>query len=289
MNEIPKTSFALISGSAGWGIKFPEDLHEPGIRVLEHGLTFDTPWGPSQNWQVIECDGSITPDGKSRLVLNIFAHGWDLEEINHDCHRRAFWVLNEAGALKVIADSTCGSVNRALNPGDYVISNDTLDLGQTRYSVLPGRFKYLCRGAQLFCPAMGKTLETVARELWPANRRVLGMQNQLVSGYILGPRFETPAEARALQLLGADLVSQSMGPEAGNAREIGACYISGSYVTNFVDGILDHWGDLDSVHDQLGAIAARISIRAIARVELVQDCGCQGYRKERPQKYSQIH
>ena len=37
-DDIPQTPFALISGTAGWGIKFPDDLKEPGVRVLERGL-----------------------------------------------------------------------------------------------------------------------------------------------------------------------------------------------------------------------------------------------------------
>lgn len=287
MDSIPQTPFALVSGSAGWGIQFPDDLHEPGVRVVARGLVFDTPYGPSPHWQVIEYDGSLTPDGRSRTLLNVFAHGWSLERINHESFAQIFWVLRAAGVRKVMADSTCGSLNRAISPGDYIISQDALDLGQTRYSILPGRFKYLCRGAQLFCPHMGQILETVAGELWPAGRRVYGMRNHLVMAYFAGPRFETPAEARAMQHLGADCANQSIVPEASNAREIGACYLSGSYVTNFIDGIQPDWGELDSVHTQLGAIAARISLLTMARVDLSVECGCQQYRRERPPRYAQ--
>ena len=31
--SIPHTPFALVSGSATWGLKFPDDLGEPGVRV----------------------------------------------------------------------------------------------------------------------------------------------------------------------------------------------------------------------------------------------------------------
>ena len=163
-SNIPQTPFALISGSAGWGLKFPEDLHEPGVRVLERGLSFDTPWGRTENWQIIECDGSITADGQPRQILNVFSHGWPLEEVDHAAHRRVFWVLAQAGVKKVLADSTCGSLNRAIQPRDFVIASDLLDLGQTPYSTLPGRFAYLCRGAQMFCPHMGQVLEETARQ-----------------------------------------------------------------------------------------------------------------------------
>jgi 5'-methylthioadenosine phosphorylase len=284
---IPKAACALVSGSAGWGLRFPEDLGEPEVRVVERGLTFDTPWGPSKGWQVLEIDGRATSDGATRVVLNVFAHGWPTEQVDHASHRRVFWVLGQAGVRKVLADSTCGSLNRALQPRDFVIAADILDLGQTPYSVLPGRFAYLCRGAQMLCPSMAAALEETARPLWPAGARVYGHANRLVMAHTWGPRFESPAEARALQMLGADVVSQSAAAEATNALEIGTCFVSASYVTDYVDGIIPGaWGDLDAIHEELGAVAARISLRAMARVELTDACGCRAYRSARPSKYS---
>jgi 5'-methylthioadenosine phosphorylase len=151
---------------------------------------------------------------------------------------------------------------------------------------LPGRFGYLCRGAQLFCPRLMSLLEEVARSVWPATARVYGRASRLVTVHTWGPRLETPAEARALQLLGADAANQSMAPEAANAREIGACFASGSYVVNYVDGIIpEEWGALDRIHDELGAVAARISLRAVARADLTDTCGCGNYRTSRPSKY----
>lgn len=284
--HIPQTPFALISGSASWGLKFPDGLSEPGVGIVERGLTFDTPWGPTANWQVIAFDGRATVDGKPRVALNVFAHGWRGDSIDHSVHRKVFWVLAQAGVKKVLADSTCGSLNRLLQPRDYIVTSDVVDLGQTPYSTLPGRFAYLCRGAQLFCPSLMRTLESVARELWPAHARVYGRANRVITAHSWGPRLETPAEARVLQLLGADAANQSMAPEATNAREIGACFVSGSYVVNYVDGIIpEEWGPLDTIHEELGAVAARISLRAVARAELTDACGCVAYRTVRPSKY----
>jgi 5'-methylthioadenosine phosphorylase len=289
MNKIPQTPFALISGSAGWGIRFPDDLHEPGIQVLERGLAFDTPWGLSENWQVMEFDHNVTVDGKPRQVLNVFSHGWPIDQIDHEAHRKVFWVLGRAGVKKVLSDSTSGSYTKSILPGDYVITSDFLYLNQTHFSVLPGRFQYMCRGKQLVCPNMAATLETVVKAAWPVHARVYGYANRLVTAHAFGPRFDSPAEAHALHLLGADIVNASASPEASNAREIGACFVSGTYVVNYVDGVLpDEWGDLDKVHNDLGIIAVRSSLRAMARIELTDQCGCHNYHKERPSKYRTI-
>ncbi|MGQ0570442.1 MAG: phosphorylase family protein, partial [Armatimonadota bacterium] len=251
------------------------------------GLSFETPWGLTERWQLLEFDAGVTVDGQARRVLNVFAHGWPIDQVDHAAHRRVFWVLGQAGVQKVLADSTCGSLNRAIQPRDFVIASDVLDLGQTPYSSLPGRFQYLCRGAQMLCPHLARTLEGVARSLWPSSGRVYGHGNRLVMAHTWGPRFETPAEARALQVLGADAVGQSIAVEATLAREIGACFISASYVTDFVDGVIpDVWGDLDAIHDEMGTAAARISLRTIARVELTDACGCRTFRTQRPGKYA---
>ena len=289
MASIPQTAFALISGSAGWGIKFPDDLSEPGVCVLDRQMTFDTPWGPTSNWQLIELDASITADGRSRQVLNVFSHGMPIDTVEHSVVRRVGWVLGQAGARKVLADSTCGSLNRALQPADFIVPADVIDLSQTTYSSLPGRFKYMCRGAQLFCPSLASIIEDTAKELWEKPGRVYGHASHLVVAHTWGPRFETPSEARALALLGADLVNNSIAADATLSREIGACFASATYVTNFVDGVVPgQWGDMEASHARLGRIAPRISLRSLARLTLETDCGCSDYRTARPHSYSDL-
>lgn len=285
--SIPRCEFALVSGSAGWGLRIPEDAGDPGMRVLERDLAFETPWGVTENWQVLELDGSLTVDGRPRQVLNVFSHGWPLDRIDHSVVRRVGWVLGQAGAQKVLADSTCGSLNRALLPGDFIVPHDVLDLGQTQFSTLPGRFRYLCRGAQMICPELARVVEETAREEWPAPGRVYGYGRQLVAGHTWGPRLETPAEARALTLLGADVANQSIAADATAAREIGACFVSGTYSVNYVDGVISgEWGEMDRLHTELGRAAVTISLRALARAPLGTACGCASYRRERPASFT---
>lgn len=284
--QIPRTPFALISGSAGWGLVFPDDLHEPGVRVAERGLSFDTPWGRCGDWQLLEIDGSLSADGRKRTVLNVFSHGWPLEEIDHSIHRRVAWVLAEAGVRKVLADSTCGSLNRALEPRDFVIPADVIDLTQTQFSGLGGRFRNLCLGAQLFCPALGATLEDTARRLWPTPGRVYGPATGLVIAHNWGPRFTSRAEAGAYRLLGGDAINQSIAPEATAMREIGVCFASASYVVCYEEGVgATADADLDSIHAELAALSTRISLLAIARAGISDDCGCAAHRIERPETY----
>lgn len=287
--SIPKTPFALLSGSAGWGIRFPDDLDEPGVRVAERGLAFETPWGPSENWQVIELAGRATADGKPRRILNVFSHGWPVDAIDHSAHRRVAWVLREAGARKVLADSTCGSLNKAIQPRDFVIPRDVIDFTQTPFSVMEGRFRLQCYAQQLFCPSLARTLEAVARPDWPVPGRVLGHRHGVVCAHNWGPRFTSRAEARAYQMMGGDVINQSIGPEASLMREIGACFVAASYVVCHEDGIVEPGGEgLDAIHADLAKVSTRISLRAIARAPRTAGCGCAALRIERPADYARI-
>lgn len=284
---VPKTPYALLSGSAGWGLHFPEDLALPDVRVVERWLAFDTPWGVSDHWQVLELDAGLTPDRCPRIVLNVFSHGWPNDAIDHAAHRRVAWVLREAGVRKILADSTCGSLNKALTPRDFIIARDVIDFSQTQYSVMPGRLRYQGYAAQLFCPSLAATLETTARGLWPAPGRVLGHDHQIVVAHNWGPRFTSRAEARAYQMLGADAINQSIGPEASAAREIGACFVSASYVVCYEDGIvLNAGGPIDAIHGDLAKVSTQISLLAVAQAELTDQCGCAALHIERPESYA---
>jgi 5'-methylthioadenosine phosphorylase len=286
--RIHRTPFAIISGSAGWGVPFPDGVKLSGVKVLERNLTFETPWGPSANWQVLEIDGVHTPDKRTRTVLNVFSHGWPLDSVDHSAHRRVGWILREAGARKVLSDSTCGSLNKFLQPRDFIIPADVIDLSQTTYPLSEGRFKHLVLSSQLFCPHLAATLERTARELWLAPGRVLGHAFEIVAAHNWGPRFSSAAEARAYQRLGADAINQSIGAEATVMREIGACFVSASYIVRHQDAIAPKFaGDpIDEIHHDLAEISVRISLLAIARAELSNDCGCSALRVERPDDYA---
>ena len=287
-DRIPETPFALISGSAGWGVRFPDELDQPGIAVVARGLVFDTPWGATDNWQLVEVAADLTPDGKPRRFLNVFTHGWPLDAIDHSTHRRVAWVLQQAGARKIVADSTCGSLNKALQPRDFIIPVDLIDFSQTQYSLLAGRFRHVCLSDQLFCPALAATLQTVAGKHWPAPGRVLGHGKQIVVTHDWGPRFASRAESRAFQLLGADAINQSICPEASSAREIGACFASASYVVCYEPGIATADDDIDAIHRDLAMPASRISLQAMVEASLTDDCGCARLRVERPSDYATV-
>jgi 5'-methylthioadenosine phosphorylase len=284
MTLIPKTRHAIITGSANWGLAFPEDTGLDGVHVLARDLRFDTPWGASENWKLLEFDAAITAEGQPRQVLCMYSHGNPRDEIDHSCHRRAFWVLRESGVRRVLACSTIGAVNKAIQPGDMVIPGDIIELTQTPHSLLPGRQRFDASGKKIICVACTDILAGTARESWPAACRVHGIEQGLVCAHAYGPRLTTPAEALAHRSMGADVVNHSLAPEATLSREIGACFVPLAFVTaGFSDYMDRSRGTLlqEDVLPGLSLLASRIALQTMARLPL-GGCSCHDLLSQQP-------
>ena len=99
----------------------------------------------------------------------MYSHGNPRDHIDHSCHRRAFWVLMQAGVRQVLACSTIGAVNKAIQPGDMVVNADIIELSQTPFSLLPGRQSFDCSGKQIVCPRCAA--------FWPKRPGAIGLPN----------------------------------------------------------------------------------------------------------------
>jgi 5'-methylthioadenosine phosphorylase len=285
VQPIPEVELALITGSANWGLRFPEDVGIAGVSVLARDLAYETPHGVSENWKLLEFAGSMTPDGRPRRALAMYSHGNPRDWIDHSCHRRAFSVLAAAGVRRILASSTIGSLNRAIRAGDYVINADIIELTQTPYSLLPGRQRFDCSGKQIVCHACAEIVAETARRHWPAGARVYGTEAGLVAAHAYGPRLTTPAEVIAYRSLGADIINHSIAPEATLAREIGACFVPCAFVTA---GFNDYFRPAgvsvlqEGVLEELSPIASHVMLQAAAKLPVATECLCHSLKSEQP-------
>ncbi|MBM3899468.1 MAG: purine-nucleoside phosphorylase [Gemmatimonadetes bacterium] len=141
-------------------------------------------------------------------------------------------VLHALGARRLFVSNAAGGVRRSFRAGELMRIVDHLNLtGQNPLTgpVEPGdqRFNDM---TEAYSVALGERLD--------ASAQALGVP--LASGVyagLLGPNFETPAEVRMLERLGADAVGMSTVAEVIVARNLGMEVAGISLITNPGAGI----------------------------------------------------
>lgn len=142
-------------------------------------------------------------------------------------------VLKLLGVSKLVLTNAAGGVNESFRVGDLMLIADHIKLGAESPSRgMPGtvfgeRFFDMSR-------AYSPRLRALAREC--AARLGVGLQEG-VYFYMPGPEFETPAEIRAIRLLGGDAVGMSTVGEATAAAQCGMEVLGLSCITNLAAGM----------------------------------------------------
>jgi purine-nucleoside phosphorylase len=136
-------------------------------------------------------------------------------------------VLAEAGVKNLILTNAAGSTNPAFAPGRWMMLTDHLNLTGT--TPLLGAPKFI---------DMTTAYSIRLRERFAAAAKTVGMTlHEGVYASLLGPQYETPAEVRMVQTLGAQAVGMSTVLETIQARALGLEVAGFSCLTNFAAGI----------------------------------------------------
>lgn len=165
-------------------------------------------------------------------------HGHDHTTPPHLVNYRGnIWALRELGVRKVIATAAVGSLSTKHRLGELVLLDQFLDFTKSR----PQTFYEGGKQGVLHVDMTEPYCSSVRQVIIDASEH-LGLVVKNGACYVCteGPRFETPAEIRMFQHLGADLVGMTSVPEVVLARELGMCYASIAMVTNEAAGIADH-------------------------------------------------
>ncbi|MGI8498598.1 MAG: purine-nucleoside phosphorylase [Gemmatimonadaceae bacterium] len=141
-------------------------------------------------------------------------------------------MLNAVGVRTLLLSNAAGGIRRTLRSGDLMLIEDHIDL-MWRHP-LGGAV----RPSELRFPDMSAPYD---RELLALLRRAaLESDLPVIEGVycgVLGPSYETPAEVRMLERIGADAVGMSTVPEAIVARSLGMRVAGVSCVTNPAAGL----------------------------------------------------
>lgn len=171
-------------------------------------------------------------EGRNVLTLAGRLHAYE----GHSLSAVAFPVrlMHALGARVLFASNAAGGIRRGFKPGDLMIIEDHLNL--MFHSPLQGSLQ---EGDERF-PDMGGAYDPGLRALLleVAKQRELTIHTGVYAA-LLGPSYETRAEIRMLERLGADAVGMSTVPEVIVARAMGMRVAAVSCISNLAAGIRD--------------------------------------------------
>lgn len=199
--------------------------------------------------------------GKQVLIMKGRFHiyeGYDVSQVIF--HIRVFKLL---GISDLLVTNAAGGINTEFEPGDLMMINDHISF----FAPSPLRGTNLEEFGPRF-PDMSNAYDSgligIAKE---AAREEGIMLRQGIYAFAQGPMFETPAEIRALRMLGADAVGMSTVPEVIVARHCGMKVMGISCITNMAAGVknetLNHEEVMETA-DRVGKSFSALVRRIIA-------------------------
>jgi purine-nucleoside phosphorylase len=167
-------------------------------------------------------------------------------------------LLHALGVRTLFVSNAAGGVRRTLVPGDLMIIADHVNLmfrNPLVGAVQEGDVRF---------PDMSDAYDRALRATLRDAAAAIGqpVQEGVYFG-LLGPSYETPAEVRMLERLGADAVGMSTVPEVIVAKTLGMRVAGVSCITNLACGIGQH----PLNHEEVLEVGARVGtqFRALVR------------------------
>ena len=182
--------------------------------------------------------------GTSVVVMQGRAHYY--EHGKADIMAVAIEVLNAIGCQSLVLTNAAGSTLEKASPGSVMLITDHINM--TGVSPLFG-----ADGNERFVNMVNAYDPKLSNDM-----RIAAKANNInlfegVYAWFSGPQFETPAEIRAVKMLGADAVGMSTVPEVILARHQGIRLCALSVITNYAAGM----SESDISHEQTIAFASK--------------------------------
>jgi purine-nucleoside phosphorylase len=168
--------------------------------------------------------------GRPVLVLCGRRHAY--EGGRADAMAGAIRTLAAVGCRALVQTNAAGSLEAAMRPGELMLVTDHLNLVQASPLLAERDDRRFVDLRDAYDPTLGRLARDSARRL--------GLRlHEGVYAWVLGPQFETAAEIRMLQRLGAQAVGMSTVPETILGRHAGLRVLAVSMLTNMACGLED--------------------------------------------------
>jgi 5'-methylthioadenosine phosphorylase len=213
----PQADIGVFGGSG-----FYELLDNP--REFKVNTPFGAPSSPVMHGEI---------GGKTVAFLP--RHGKDHSLPPHMINYRAnVWAMSLLGVRRIIGPNACGSLQKGVAPGDFVICDQFVDRTWGRKDTFyDGPTTTHVSSADPYCPAMRNVaIEQAAK---------LGITAHPTGTVVViqGPRFSTRAESKWFASQGWEVINMTQYPEAYLARELEICYVNISLITDYDAGTED--------------------------------------------------
>jgi len=172
-----------------------------------------------------------------------FYEGYSMQQVTFPVR-----AMCRLGVERLIVTNAAGGINKAFQVGDIMVIDDHLNL-----LGMPGNNPLRGLNLEEFgvrFPPMNRTYTKQLRTL--VHEVATGIDMQLQRGVyaaLAGPNFESPAEIRYLDIIGADAVGMSTVPEAIVAHHAGMEVLGISTITNMCIDTLD--SDTEPTHEEV--------------------------------------
>ncbi|MHA1304395.1 MAG: S-methyl-5'-thioadenosine phosphorylase [Candidatus Heimdallarchaeaceae archaeon] len=258
---------AVIGGSGFY------DLFEEATEI-----NVKTPYGKVRNITKVELD--------DKVIFFLPRHGPKHSVPPHLINYRAnIYALHRLNVDEIIATNAVGSIKEEIKPGDFLIPDQFIDATKNRVlTFFDGRTNVEFRDGtrregvvhldytEPYCPRIRKQLRNIATKI--------GEKVHEKGTYVCfeGPRFETPAEIKMYQKIGADVAGMTTVPEAVLARELRMCYATICMITNYGAGMQEKvtHDEVVELFEEKSAIIKKIIKEAVISEIENKECNCRG-------------
>lgn len=182
-----------------------------------------------------------TPSGKITIgkisgknVAFLPRHGQEHSLPPHKIPYKAnIWALKSLGVDRIITCTACGSLQKEIRRGDFVVLDQFIDRTRHRDDTFyNGPVTTHVSTAYPYCPQLSKLAFKVGK------KQGIRIHEKGTIVVIEGPRFSTAAESAWFTKMGWKVINMTQYPEAALARELEICYCALALVTDWDVGIV---------------------------------------------------